>query len=99
MGLDHDGDLWEVLSPDQVLENITLYWLTRTGASSVRLYRESIAEVTTWFTEQGGDQITIPTGCTVFPGEVPHPHRRWAEPRFPSIVHWGEPERGGHFGA
>jgi epoxide hydrolase len=96
---DHEGDLWEVLSPDQVLDNVTLYWLTRTGASSARLYWESIAEVTTWFTKQGGDQITVPTGCTVFPGEVPHPYRRWAEPRFPSIVHWGEPERGGHFGA
>ena len=96
---DHDGDLWEILSPDQVLDNITLYWLTRTGASSARLYWESIAEVTTWFTRPGGEPITVPTGCTVFPQEVPHPYRRWAEPRFPSIVHWGEPARGGHFGA
>ena len=96
---DHEGDLWEILSPDQVLDNITLYWLTRTGASSARLYWESIAEVTTWFTRPGGEPITVPTGCTVFPQEVPHPYRRWAEPRFPSIVHWGEPERGGHFGA
>jgi pimeloyl-ACP methyl ester carboxylesterase len=96
---DHEGDLWEVLSPDQVLDNITLYWLTRTGASSARLYWESIAEVTAWFTEPGGEPITVPTGCTVFPKEVPRPFRRWAEPRFPSILHWGEPERGGHFGA
>ena len=96
---DHEGDLWEVLSPDQVLDNITLYWLTRTGASSARLYWESIEEVTTWFTRPGGDRVTVPTGCTVFPKEVPHPYRRWAEPRFPSIVHWGEPRRGGHFGA
>jgi pimeloyl-ACP methyl ester carboxylesterase len=96
---DHEGDLWEVLSRDQVLDNITLYWLTRTGASSARLYWESIEEVTSWFTTTGGDRITVPTGCTVFPKEVPHPYRRWAEPRFPSIVHWGEPGRGGHFGA
>jgi pimeloyl-ACP methyl ester carboxylesterase len=96
---DHQGDLWEVLSPDQVLDNITLYWLTRTGASSARLYWESIAEVAAWFTRPGGDRITVPTGCTVFPQEIPRPFRRWAEPRFPSIVHWGEPERGGHFGA
>ena len=96
---DHEGDLWEVLSPDQVLDNITLYWLTRTGASSARLYWESIAEVTAWFTKPGGDRVTVPTGCTVFPQEVPRPYRRWAESRFPSIVHWGEPERGGHFGA
>jgi Epoxide hydrolase N terminus len=96
---DHEGDLWEILSQDQVLDNITLYWLTRTGASSARLYWESIAEVTAWFSKSGGDRITVPTGCTVFPQEVPHPYRRWAEPRFPSIVHWGEPVRGGHFGA
>jgi epoxide hydrolase len=96
---DHGGDLWEVLSPTQVLDNITLYWLSRTGASSARLYWESIAEVTSWFTRPGGEPITVPTGCTVFPQEVPHPYRRWAEPRFPSIVHWGEPPRGGHFGA
>jgi pimeloyl-ACP methyl ester carboxylesterase len=96
---DHDGDLWEVLSPDQVLDNITLYWLNQTGASSARLYWESIAEVTAWFTKPGGDRITVPTGCTVFPQELPRPFRRWAEPRFPSIVHWGEPERGGHFAA
>lgn len=95
----HEGDLWEVLSPDQVLDNITLYWLNRTGASSARLYWESVAEVTAWFTKPGGDRITVPTGCTVFPQELPRPFRRWAEPRFPSIVHWGEPERGGHFGA
>jgi epoxide hydrolase len=96
---DHEGDLWEVLSPDQVLDNITLYWLKRTGASSARLYWESIAEVTAWFTKPGSDRITVPTGCTVFPQELPRPFRRWAEPRFPSIVHWGEPERGGHFAA
>ena len=73
---DHAGDLWEVLRPDQVLDNITLYWLTRTGASSARLYWESIAEVTTWFTRPGGEPITVPTGCTVFPQEVPHPYRQ-----------------------
>jgi epoxide hydrolase len=96
---DHEGELWEVLSPDQVLDNITLYWLTRSGASSARLYWESISEVTAWFTRPGGEPITVPTGCTVFPQEVPRPYRRWAEPRFPAIVHWGEPARGGHFGA
>jgi epoxide hydrolase len=96
---DHEGELWEVLSPDQVLDNITLYWLTRSGASSARLYWESISEVTASFTRPGAEPITVPTGCTVFPQEVPRPYRRWAEPRFPAIVHWGEPAHGGHFGA
>jgi epoxide hydrolase len=96
---DHQGNLYQVLSPDQVLDNITLYWLTSTGASSARLYWESIAQVTTWFTNTAGDTIDVPTGCTVFPREVPRPSRRLAERRFTNIVHWGEPNRGGHFGA
>jgi pimeloyl-ACP methyl ester carboxylesterase len=96
---DHDGDLYRVLSRDQVLDNVTLYWLTRTGASSTRLYWESIAQVSTWFTDPVSDAIDVPTGCTVFPREVPRPSRRMAERRFTNIVHWGQPERGGHFGA
>lgn len=96
---DHDGDLREVLTDDQVLDDVTLYWLTGTGASSARLYRESIAQVTEWFTGTTGDAIDVPTGATVFPAEVPRPSRRWAERRFTDIVHWGEPARGGHFGA
>jgi epoxide hydrolase len=96
---DHAGDLYQVLSRDQVLDNITLYWLTRTGASAARLYWESIAEVTTWFNGVIADTIDVPTGCTVFPKEVPRPFRSWAERRFTNIIHWGEPERGGHFGA
>jgi epoxide hydrolase len=96
---DHAGSLWDVLSPDQVLDNITLYWFTRAGASAARLYWESIAEVTTWFTQATSETITVPTGCTVFPREVPRPFRHWAERRFSRLVHWGEPERGGHFGA
>ncbi|GIF72652.1 epoxide hydrolase family protein [Asanoa siamensis] len=96
---DHDGDLSTVLTRDQVLDDVTLYWLTRSGASSTRLYRESIAEVSRWFTAQTTDRVRVPTGCTVFPREVPRPSRRWAERRFANIVHWGEPARGGHFGA
>jgi epoxide hydrolase len=96
---DHAGDLYSALSPDQVLDDITLYWLTGTGASSVRLYWESIELVTSWLTGTIEDTVTVPTGCTVFPREVPRPSRRLAERRFTNIVHWGEPDRGGHFGA
>jgi pimeloyl-ACP methyl ester carboxylesterase len=96
---DHPGDLSRVLTADQVLDNITLYWLTGTGASSARLYWESIAQVTEWFTSASTDTITVPAGCTVFPKEVPRPSRRWAEHRFTNIVHWSEPSRGGHFAA
>ena len=96
---DHPGNLYEVLSQDQVLDNITLYWLTASGASSARLYWESIVEISAWFTDAISYQVDVPTGCTVFPREVPRPSRRVAERRFPNIVHWGEPPRGGHFGA
>jgi pimeloyl-ACP methyl ester carboxylesterase len=97
--VDHDGDLTAVLSRDQILDNITLYWLTRTAASSARLYWESIAEVSRFFTEPVSTPVDVPIGATVFPREVPRPSRRWAEQRFTRIVHWGEPARGGHFGA
>ena len=96
---DHPGDLDEVLTADQVLDNITLYWLTGTGASSARLYWESIAQVVTWFTTAAGDTVTVPAGCSVFPKEVPRPSRRWAERRFANIVYWNQPARGGHFAA
>ena len=82
-----------------MLDDITLYWLTGTGASSARLYWESIAQVTDWFTAAAGDLVTVPAGCSVFPGEVPRPSRRWAERRFANIVYWNQPARGGHFAA
>ena len=96
---DHPGDLGQVLSADQVLDNITLYWLTGTGASSARLYWESIAQVTEWFTTATSDIVTVPAGCSVFPKEVPRPSRRWAQRRFTNIVYWNQPGRGGHFAA
>ena len=92
-------DLEAGLSHDQMLDNLSLYWFTGTAASSTRLYWESIAEVSEWFTTAVADRITVPTGCSVFPMEVPRPSRRWAARRFTNIVYWGEPERGGHFGA
>ena len=87
------------LSRNQMLDNLSLYWLTGTAASSARLYWESIAEVSRWFTTATGDTVTVPTGCSVFPKEVPRPSRRWAARRFTNIVHWSEPNRGGHFAA
>jgi hypothetical protein len=62
------------LSSAQMLDNISLYWLTGTATSSARLYWESIAEVSQWFTTATSDVIDVPTGCSVFPKEVPRPH-------------------------
>jgi pimeloyl-ACP methyl ester carboxylesterase len=96
---DHPGDLGQVLGADQVLDNITLYWLTATGASAARLYWESIAQVTKWFTTAAGDTVSVPAACSIFPREVPRPSRRWAERRFTNVVYWNEPAHGGHFAA
>jgi len=87
------------LTADQMLDDISLYWFTRTATSSTRLYWESIAEVSEWFTSQTSDTIDVPTGASVFPAEVPRPSRRWAQRRFRNLIHWGEPDRGGHFAA
>jgi pimeloyl-ACP methyl ester carboxylesterase len=96
---DHDGDLSHILSPDQVLDNVTVYWLTGTAASAARLYWESIAQVAKWYTTAFSDTITVPAGCSIFPKEVPRASRRWAQRRFPNIVHWSQPACGGHFAA
>jgi epoxide hydrolase len=96
---DHPGDLSQVLTADQVLDNISLYWLAGSGASSARLYWESITEVTEWFTTATRDVVTVPAGCSIFPKETPRPSRRWAQQRFANIVYWSEPDRGGHFAA
>ncbi|SFP04695.1 Pimeloyl-ACP methyl ester carboxylesterase [Amycolatopsis arida] len=88
-----------VLSRDQMLDNITLYWLTRTGASAARLYWESIRQVQRWFTAAVEDTVDVPAGCSVFPKELPRPSRRWAARRYTDIRYWNEPARGGHFAA
>jgi pimeloyl-ACP methyl ester carboxylesterase len=97
--VDHDGRLEDVVSRDALLDNITLYWLTRSATSSARLYWESIAQVTRWFTEEVEDTVDVPVGATVFPHDVPRPSRRWAARRYIDIRYWSESARGGHFAA
>jgi epoxide hydrolase len=89
------------LSPDAILDNLMLYWLPRTAASSARLYWESLPDVTRWLEGplEPRDHVDAPTGCTVFPYELQRPSRRWAERRFGNIIYWNEPDRGGHFAA
>lgn len=83
---------------DALLDNLMLYWLPSTGASSARLYWESSADVARWIEGplEDRDLVAVPTGCTVFPHELQRPSRRWAEKRFPDIRYWSEPARGGH---
>ncbi len=84
---------------DALLDTVTLYWLTGTGASSARMYWESFERVSEWFTRSTVDTVDVPAGCTVWPKDVPRPSRRWAARRYTDIRSWREPDRGGHFAA
>jgi pimeloyl-ACP methyl ester carboxylesterase len=96
---DCDGDLESVLTRDELLDNLMLYWLPHTGASSARLYWESLRQVNEWISGRTTDTIAVPTGCSIFPQELQRPSRRWAEKRFLDIRYWNELDRGGHFAA
>jgi hypothetical protein len=81
-----------VLSRDELLDNVMLYWLPANGASSARLYWESFHETNT-------EPVSVPSGCSIFPKEIFRPSRRWVEARFTDLRHFNELERGGHFAA
>lgn len=92
-------DFHTVLTRDEILDNLMLYWLPATGASAARLYWESFEQVRAVFRDGTTDRVTVPVGCSIFPKENPRPSRRWAQRRFTDIRWWGEPPRGGHFAA
>jgi epoxide hydrolase len=96
---DCDGHPENVLTRDELLDNLMLYWLPGTGASSARLYWQSIRQVNEWISGVTDDTVAVPTGCSIFPKELQRPSRRWAEKRFFDIRYWNEPDRGGHFAA
>jgi epoxide hydrolase len=96
---DCDDDLDSVLTRDELLDNVMLYWLPGTGASAARLYWESFRQVQRIFRSGSTDTVTVPTGCSIFPKENPRPSRRWAARRFVNIRYWNEPAKGGHFAA
>ena len=81
-----------VLSKDELLDNVMLYWLNNAAGSSARLYWES-------FNSPSMDPITLPVGCTVYPQEIFRSSKRWAEKRYTQLVYWNEPDKGGHFAA
>jgi len=81
------------LSRDEMLDNIMLYWLSNSGASSARLYFESFA------TDFSRQQLDIPVGVSVFPGELYRPLKIWAERTYTKLFYWNEVPRGGHFAA
>ena len=96
---DWNDRLETVVARDALLDNLMLYWLPRTGASSARLYWESIRQVSENITGSVRDTVDVPTGCSIFPKENQRPSRRWAERRFTDIRYWNELDKGGHFAA
>jgi pimeloyl-ACP methyl ester carboxylesterase len=81
------------LTRDEVLDNITYYWLTNTAVSSGRLYWENVLG---FFDAKG---VTVPTALSVFPKELYKTPRSWAEKAYPKLVYFNEVDRGGHFAA
>jgi pimeloyl-ACP methyl ester carboxylesterase len=83
----------EGLSRDDVLDNITLFWLTRTGVSASRLYWESK------FSYVAVKNVTVPVAVSVFPDEIYQAPQSWAEQAYPNLIHYNRVKRGGHFAA
>ena len=83
----------EGITQDDVLDNVTLYWLTNTGVSSARLYWESKLA---FFAPKG---VSVPVGLSIFPEELYEAPRTWAERAYPKLIHYNRLDRGGHFAA
>jgi pimeloyl-ACP methyl ester carboxylesterase len=92
-------DPGEPKTKDEVLDDITLYWLTNTAASSGRLYWENRGASPTSATAMKTAQISVPVGVTVFPDDVYRPPQTWARRAYPTLTYFHEVDKGGHFAA
>jgi pimeloyl-ACP methyl ester carboxylesterase len=111
--LDHDEDSYEKISrafleghvtggltPERVVDNITLHWLTNSAASSARLYWENFrATFEALAAGKKPAKLSVPVAFTVFPGEIFQAPRSWAEKVYPNLIYFNEAEKGGHFAA
>ena len=109
--LDHDTDSYNKiagafvdgkptgnLTRDTIVDNITAYWLTATGASAARSYWES-GRAQALAAGQAPPELSLPVGFTTFPGEVFAAPRSWVEAVYPTLSYFNEVDRGGHFAA
>jgi pimeloyl-ACP methyl ester carboxylesterase len=109
--LDHDTDAYYKISSafvddkpsgnltrDHILDNITTYWLTATGASAARSYWES-GQATARSAGQAPPPVKIPVGFTQFPGEIVRTPRSWVEQAYPTLTYFNKVDKGGHFAA
>jgi pimeloyl-ACP methyl ester carboxylesterase len=111
--LDHDTDSYQKISrafldgqpaghltPDRIVDNITLYWLTGTGASAARWYWElGQAQAKALAAGQALPEVQVPVGFTTFPGEIFRAPRSWVESSYPSLTYFNQVDRGGHYAA
>jgi pimeloyl-ACP methyl ester carboxylesterase len=88
-----DGQPEKVLTRDEILDDISLYWLTNTGASGARLYWENNAN------NFNAQDVPVPVAVTVFPGEIYRAPRSWAEKTFSKLIYFNVVDNGGHFAA
>jgi pimeloyl-ACP methyl ester carboxylesterase len=86
------------LTRDHILDNITLYWLTGTGASAARSYWEG-GRARALAADQAPPEVSVPVGFTTFPGEIWAAPRSWVEQGYPNLSYFNEVDRGGHFAA
>jgi pimeloyl-ACP methyl ester carboxylesterase len=93
-----DGQPAGHLTPDRIVDNITLYWLTATGASAARSYWEN-ARAQALAAGQAPPPVTLPVAFTTFPGEIFQAPRTWAEKVYPTLTYYNEVDKGGHFAA
>jgi pimeloyl-ACP methyl ester carboxylesterase len=109
--LDHDTDAYHKiarafldgqpsgnLTRDNILDNITLYWLSGTGASAARSYWEAYGPDAA-ATAPAAPPVSLPVGFTTFPGEIWRTPRSWAETSYPTLSYFNEVDKGGHFAA
>jgi pimeloyl-ACP methyl ester carboxylesterase len=87
------------LTRDQILDNITLYWLTGTGTSAARSYWEAYGPDAPAASQQPLPATAIPFGFTTFPGEIWRTPRSWVEASYPNVIYFNAVDRGGHFAA
>ena len=90
--MDCDGHPENIVTRDELLDNVMMYWLPDAAASSARLYWES-------FGKGNFDPIAMPVGCSIFPKEIFRTSERWAKHRFSNLIHFEVLDKGGHFAA
>ena len=90
---ENNGLAEDILTTDEILDAISLYWFTNSAASSARIYWENRSS------SMAGPQLTLPVAVTVFPGDIPLLPRTWIEDKYTNLMHYGEADKGGHFAA